>query len=965
MSALSVYLLVYGILALSHICLQMLLAHLEYVRQRRLDLSEEYRPSVTVVVPAYNEDPDLLYECLRSLDRQDYDQFEVIVMDDGSRNREELLPIQEEFTTARFRVLLAPRNMGKRHCQGVVFNEAKGEVIVTVDSDTTLQPDSIGKIVRRLADPRNGAVTGNVKVINQGENFLTRLISYRYWSAFHQERAAQSLFRVLMCASGPFSAYRRSIIDEVKERYVSQRFLGEACTFGDDRHLTNLVLQLGHGVVFDKDAIGHTHVPNTIPKYLRQQVRWNKSFYREILWTARFAHRRHPYLGIDLTLQALLPFMLLSALAAMLYQAIFIDVRYLWVYLGVLLGIGLLRASYGLWRTRSLGFLTFAAYGVMHVFLLIPTRMYSLATMRRSHWGSRSADVPSDQAAGTMVAEPSFGREDLERKLRELRGGDHPEGGGGAVLALDLDGFRDVNLVHGYRAGERFVHEVAQALRHRVGELGTVTRIGGDEFAVLLSDAQRAQTVAGQIQETISSKPFRSKGNEVRLSASIGIAPLQDRGAAGNQPLARAEFAMYRAKEAGRDQVVLLDGEGWDAGTVEEMTWAARIREALDEDAFELEAQPLLHLPSGDIEQWELLIHLRQAGEVIPPSSFLPTAERFGLVEHLDRWVVSRATALLAEHANDGDPVRLEVSLSGRSIANPAFLDALEQRVDPDLVRPWDLILAIREGVVLGDLSAAARFSEGVHSLGCRVALDDFNGDPDSAALDPDGLAPDVVKLSGHMARDLPRPEADRERIRGIAEFARRRGVLTVAQFVADEEALVLLRQYGLDYAQGYYVGEPGPVSEIGVKRLVRLADGVGTLSKTRRARLGESIVLQGRDTQVRVAAVRVIDPGRGARKRVVAVELEMENLGELTYADAPSNCGQLITDRGHRARGAATRALVWGDGSHFKTRVELLPGATERGRLPFLVRRGQHAGLLRFTLDSGFASQVGEWTLE
>jgi cellulose synthase/poly-beta-1,6-N-acetylglucosamine synthase-like glycosyltransferase len=229
-----------------------------------------------------------------------------------------------------------------------------------------------------------------VGVENESSNVLTRLIASRYWMAFNQERAAQSLFGVTMCCSGPFSAFRGSLIRELKDEYVGQSFFGRPCTFGDDRHLTNLILRAGYRVVYDDHAHAKTNVPDTLGAYLRQQVRWNKSFYREALWTARFAHRRHPYLAFDLLLQIGLPFMLITALVAVAYQSVAVDADVLWHWAAVLVGIALLRSAYGLARTGQRSFLVFVLYGFVHVTLLIPVRLYALGTLHRNHWGSRS-----------------------------------------------------------------------------------------------------------------------------------------------------------------------------------------------------------------------------------------------------------------------------------------------------------------------------------------------------------------------------------------------------------------------------------------------------------------------------------------------------------------------------------------------------------------------------------------------
>jgi len=412
-----IYLIVYGALALSHIALQMLLGYMEHRRQvkRRYVGST---PRVTVVVAAYNEDPALLHRCLLSIDRQDYPGIEAIVVDDGSANVEAVLPVHDEFSTGRFRVILQADNSGKRNCQAVVFEQAMGDIVITMDSDTVLLPNAIRKIVRRFEDPKVGAVTGNVEVINRHQNLLTRLIAYRYWTAFNQERAAQSYFGVVMCASGPFSAYRRTIIDQVRDAYINQRFLGSYCSFGDDRHLTNLVLGLGYDVVYDEDALAKTLVPHTIRGYLLQQLRWSKSFYREVLWTARFVRKRHWYMGLDLGLQTFMPFALIIAVGLTIYAAT-IDPITLLRYGAIVVGIGFVRSLSGLLRTRQPGFLLFTLYGFIHVFLLIPVRLYALATLGRGGWGTRADAAPAGSAQEVERRSVVYGRSEAGRAEAE------------------------------------------------------------------------------------------------------------------------------------------------------------------------------------------------------------------------------------------------------------------------------------------------------------------------------------------------------------------------------------------------------------------------------------------------------------------------------------------------------------------------------------------------------------------
>lgn len=395
MSALAIYFLLYGILSLSHIFAQMYIGHKEHKRQKAKHFTEWHKghyPSVSVIVPVYNEEEHLLRGCIQSLSGQDYENLEILIVDDGSKQREELKQtVYKEFEAdPRVHIIYTPINVGKRHAQKFGFNRCTGEIIVTVDSDTIIPNGNIRQLVQRFKDPAIGAVTGDVRVENHHTNLLTRLIGYRYWSAFHQERAAQSYFYVLTCCSGPFSAYRKEIIDHVKDRYTSQKFLGKRCTYGDDRHLTNLILEEGYRVVFDNKAVSYTHVPEDIHTYIKQQVRWNKSFYREMIWTFKSHQKHHWYMLYDQVMQLVLPFLLVLALLATVYQAIFVvGAGILLHYVAILMGIAVLRALYGLYRTRDKGFLLFVVYGFIHVFLLIPTRLYALCTLRETGWGTR------------------------------------------------------------------------------------------------------------------------------------------------------------------------------------------------------------------------------------------------------------------------------------------------------------------------------------------------------------------------------------------------------------------------------------------------------------------------------------------------------------------------------------------------------------------------------------------------
>jgi hyaluronan synthase len=385
----------YAVVVMAHFALQVTFAHREY-RSARHDQAKraalERLPTVDVIVTSYNEEPERLEACLQSVQRQDYPgEIRVFVVDDHSVNRDELMPIYKRFAALPgWGVLAAKENRGKRAGQDAAFRHSSGELIVTIDSDTEVDPNGVTEIVRAFEDDRVGAVTGDVGVTNDRHNVLTRLIGMRYWVAFNQERAAQSYFRTVLCCSGPLAGYRRSVLQQVWERYVTQSYRGVTCTYGDDRHLTNLVLATGHDTLFVPFAHAITYAPEDLSSYLRQQLRWNKSFYRELLWTVPFLLRCPAYMIFEVFVQTALPLLLTLALVTAFLMGVIEDPARLMHYAAVIVGMAMLRCSYAIYRTRRLSFLLFILYGFLHVALLIPTRMRALVTLGDNRWGTRA-----------------------------------------------------------------------------------------------------------------------------------------------------------------------------------------------------------------------------------------------------------------------------------------------------------------------------------------------------------------------------------------------------------------------------------------------------------------------------------------------------------------------------------------------------------------------------------------------
>ncbi len=346
-------------------------------------------PSVDVIVPCYNEEPALLAACLRSLRGQDYQgELAVWVVDDGSGNRADLLPVLEAEADRAWRVVLLDGNRGKREAQAAALREGRGELVVTIDSDTSVAPDGIRRIVAPLGDPRVGAVTGDLRPSNATASWLARLIEVRYRLLFERERAAQGAFGAVLCCAGPFSAYRRRAMEQVWPDYIGQRFWGGRRVFGDDLKLTNLVLAAGHRSVYEPTARAATNVPATLRGFVRQQLRWNRSFYRELPQMLRLLPGRGGYLALDLAARTLLPPLLAAGLAIAATDVLRAPAR-LPADAGALALMALASVDLGPSPARPAGRRFDLLYGLVFVGLLLPARLWAACTLFHNGWGTR------------------------------------------------------------------------------------------------------------------------------------------------------------------------------------------------------------------------------------------------------------------------------------------------------------------------------------------------------------------------------------------------------------------------------------------------------------------------------------------------------------------------------------------------------------------------------------------------
>jgi diguanylate cyclase (GGDEF)-like protein/PAS domain S-box-containing protein len=409
-------------------------------------------------------------------------------------------------------------------------------------------------------------------------------------------------------------------------------------------------------------------------------------------------------------------------------------------------------------------------------------------------------------------------RRAYERRLEEHLARGERYGHAGAVMVLDLDSFKEVNDTLGHSAGDELIVRVAGALASRLRESDTLARLGGDEFAILTPTGERAEAehLAGSLLEVIRREhaPRGPGGKERPITASIGVAPLEGADQlSAEEALINADLAMYDAKEAGRDRTVTYGGTTRGQAHIEaRLEWAERIRAALDEDRLVLHAQPVVETATGRTTQHELLVRMVDPhGDLIPPGSFLPVAERFGLIREIDRWVVTRAIRMLGEHREEGRRPTVEINLSAHSLGDAQLALHIGRELRASGVAATQLIFEVTETTAIGNIAAARTFAERLGELGCRFALDDFGAGFGSFYY-LKHLPFDFIKIDGEFVRNCTADPTDRLVIGAVVELARGMGKRTIAEFVGDEATLTTLCELGVDYAQGFHLGPPAPL---------------------------------------------------------------------------------------------------------------------------------------------------------
>jgi diguanylate cyclase (GGDEF)-like protein/PAS domain S-box-containing protein len=382
-----------------------------------------------------------------------------------------------------------------------------------------------------------------------------------------------------------------------------------------------------------------------------------------------------------------------------------------------------------------------------------------------------------------------------------------------AVMFFDLDEFKTINDSYGHRAGDALLIRVAGEIGALVRRNEVLARLGGDEFAILLPAVQRseAEVLADRVVRAIGQIPFRFEGQNLRVTTSLGIAYYPTHATDADDLVARADIAMYQAKDAGKNtwRVYRADSDA-DSEMRSRLSWSERISNALDKGLFQLHFQGVYRADSGALSHLEALVRMtdeRIADHLIMPAHFIQLAEKNGRILDIDRWVIRETLQRLA--ANPAIP-SIAVNLSGRSLTELSLPQYIGEELRRTGVNPRRFIVEITETAAVSDLHDAQRMIEALRQFGCGVCLDDFGvGFASFAYLKH--LAVDTIKIDGLFIRDLPNDPDNQVFVQAMVSVALGLGKSVVAEYVEDGATLALLKKFGVDLVQGYYLDRPIP----------------------------------------------------------------------------------------------------------------------------------------------------------
>lgn len=424
-------------------------------------------------------------------------------------------------------------------------------------------------------------------------------------------------------------------------------------------------------------------------------------------------------------------------------------------------------------------------------------------------------------------------RSEFDRRLKNILESSYDQVSTHTLIYIDLDQFKIVNDTCGHHAGDELLKQLASLLKPQVRGRDTLARLGGDEFAVLLEYCPKeiSLKIAKTLLRTIQDFRFLWEDNAFDVGASMGVVHFSSNEITLNDPLSVADAACYKAKELGRNRIHEIDlfaNYQKDSEPHGEMEWVNKINKAITDDRFLLYQQTIAPVDPSRKEKksYEILLRMLDADDnIIPPGAFLPAAERYNIISKLDRYVIKKTFDWLAKNpAVLALTEQCSINLSGPSLSDAELPEFVSQCFREYAIPFEKICFEITETSVIQNLDTAKEFMSGLQAQGCIFALDDFGTGMSSFSYLKQ-LPVNKLKIDGSFVRDIAQDPIDLAMTRSINEIGHVMGMQTIAEFVEGSEILQLLKEIGVDYAQGYHIAKPENIDRLKEELLTTAED--------------------------------------------------------------------------------------------------------------------------------------------
>jgi len=383
------------------------------------------------------------------------------------------------------------------------------------------------------------------------------------------------------------------------------------------------------------------------------------------------------------------------------------------------------------------------------------------------------------------------------------------------LLYVDLDHFKVINDTFGHHEGDEVLRQISTLMSRRIRASDMLCRLGGDEYAILIHDAQETGVVelAMDIQDIVNHFTYQSKGHKVNLGCSIGIAIVDGDARCGDEYLMQADIALYVAKGRGRNIVHVYNaGDNESDELRSRINWTQKIRQALSENRIVLHFQPVYDRIKKEVAYYEALVRMRDTnGQLIYPNSFIPALENTGEMHLLDRAIIRLAIEFLSQYSV---LKRISINLSAQAFKDEYLVPVIRECLAKNIVDPACITFELTESASLFNLNVTKRVIDDLHRIGCSFAIDDFGSGFSSFSYLKE-LPADYIKLDGSFVRSLDTDEVDRALVKSLIQVVKALGKKSVAEFVENSQILEILEGFGVDLVQGYHIGKPLPVEQL------------------------------------------------------------------------------------------------------------------------------------------------------